>query len=340
MDFSTEYIIAYLDGKLSVEECAELEAMLKNSPEYQNEFDNIAFIWQSSVELKLYKQIDTEGNWEKLSRKIKTDKLKVKILRFTRTAAAILLLPILILTYALHSELSYLKDQPVNQMEITSAYGTVSKTILPDGTEVWLNSGSTLTYPQTFKGNRRIVHLSGEAYFKVTSDKTNRFDVVVSDNLTVSAYGTEFNINGYKDDPSIDVTLVHGNVEIVDLKSANLKNIFPGQHLVYSKNSEEMEISKANLDVKTGWKDGKMIFRREKMMEVARRLSRHFNVDIRLEGSELYEYEYSATFTTETLNEILQLLAITAPIKYHIIEPKQSEDLSFTMKTVVISIRK
>ena len=97
-----------------------------------------------------------------------------------------------------------------------------------------------------------------------------------------------------------------------------------------------MEVDKVNLAVETSWKDGKMIFRRANMNEIVQRLTRHFNVDIKLEGEELYDYNYSATFTTETLSEVLLLLEKTAPIKCTVIEPKQTDDFTYSRRTVII----
>ncbi len=290
--------------------------------------------------MKLHGKIDTDANWNQISRRIKKDKYKTKLLRYSRSAAAILILPVLFLTTFLYIELDNKNNQPKQQLHVTSAYGTVTKTVLSDGTEVWLNSGSMLSYPQTFTKGERNVMLTGEAYFKVSSDKSNRFNVIISDELIVSAYGTEFNINSYKEDNTIDVTLIEGNIQVSKTDKTGSKDIIPGQHITYNKNSKLMAMADVNLSVKTGWKDGKMIFRRANMTEVVQRLSRHFNVDIRLEGKELYDYEYSATFTTETLNEILLLLEKTAPIKYSIIEPEQSGDYSFTKRIVKISLKK
>nr|WP_255495394.1 FecR domain-containing protein [Dysgonomonas sp. 521] len=318
----------------------EFEYQLENSDDFRKEVEDIAFVWRMSEELKLHDNIDTDANWYRISRRIKKDKLKIKLLQYSRSAAAILILPILLLTTFLYIELDNKNNEPVQQLHVTSAYGTVTKTILSDGTEVWLNSGSTLSYPQTFTEGERNVILTGEAYFKVSSDKSNRFDVIVSDELIVSAYGTEFNVNSYKEDKTIGVTLIEGNIEVSKADKTSSKNVAPGQHLVYDKDNRHMTMAEANVSVKTGWKDGKMIFRRANMTEVVQRLSRHFNVDIRLEGKELYDYEYSATFTTETLNEILQLLEKTAPIKYSIIEPEQSGDYSFTKRIVKISLKK
>lgn len=339
VEINIEHIIAYLEKRLSNDDLKIFEHQLEASEDLRKELEQIAFIWKASSELKLHAHIDTQGNWDRISKKIKTDKYKIKLWHFSRTAAAILLFPILLLLGFLFFELHTINNQPIQQLHVISAYGTVTKTTLSDGTEVWLNSGSTLTYPQSFSKNKRTVHLTGEAYFKVSSDKSNRFDVL-SDEIIVSAYGTEFNVNSYKEDNAIEITLVEGNIEVTKADKTDSKDVMPEHHVIYNKRNKSMTMAATNLSVKTGWKDGKMIFRRANMAEVTQRLSRHFNVDIYLEGKELYDYEYSATFTTETLNEILQLLEKTAPIKYSIIEPEQSGDYSFTKRIIKISLKK
>lgn len=338
MAIDTKHIIAYLEKRLSGNELKEFEARLDESDDFRKEVNDIAFVWRTSSELKQCSKADSAKNWRVVSKKIRREKNKKQLFHFLRTAAAILLLPTIMLTVFLYSELGSVDFG--QQVQVSSAYGTVTKTVLSDGTEVWLNSGSVLTYPQRFSGNKRVVSLVGEAYFKVSSDKSNRFDVVMPNNLIVSAYGTEFNINAYKEDETIDVTLVKGNVEVKKVDDSDKRDLHPGQYLKYNKGEGLMRLEDVNLLVKTGWKDGKMIFRRASMTEVTQRLSRHFNVDIRLEEKELYSYEYSATFTTETLNEILYLLGKTAPIEYKIIDPEQSGDYSFSKKIVVISLKK
>lgn len=337
MNIDTKYIITFLEGKLPAEEQKLFEEQIEASSELQKEVDDITFIWKTSSELKLHTKADTEKNWKIVSNRIRKDRYKARFLNFTRNAAAILLLPILLLTGFWYFKSN--EDIPVQQIEVSSAYGLITRTTLPDGTEVWLNSGSKLIYPQKFTSNKRVVHLLGEAYFKVSSDKANRFDVVMFNDLVVSAYGTEFNINAYHEDKGIDVTLVKGNIEVKNMDSPTAKDVIPGQHLSYMKEDRSMKVEEANLAVKTGWVEGKMIFRRASMTEVVQRLSRHFNVDIRLEGKELYGYEYSATFTTETLSEILRLLEKTAPIEYKMIEPEQSGDNSFSKRVVIISMK-
>lgn len=336
MDIHTEHIIAYLEGKLSIEERIAFDQQMQSSPDFKKEVDDIRFIWETRAELKLHKQINTQQNWKKISKQIATDKYKKKILGFIRTAAAVLLIPVLFATYTLFNTVREWNNIPVEQVELNTAYGLISKITLPDGSEVWLNSGSSISYPKRFTKNKRSVQLTGEAYFKVTSDKSNRFDVTTANGLQFSAYGTEFNVKTYEDEDKIEATLAKGHVEVSEIGQPVSKTLHPGEQVIYYKNTSRMEVDKVNLAVETSWKDGKMIFRRANMNEVVQRLARHFNVDIKLEGEELYDYKYSATFTTETLNEILLLLEKTAPIKCTVIEPEQTSDFTYSRRIVII----
>lgn len=335
----TQYIIDFLEKKLPKEEQKQFEEQIASSKELQKEVNDITLIWKTSSDLRLQRKVDVSKKWNIIARKIHRDRINRKVLYFARNAAALLILPVLLLTGFLYFKVD--GGQNDQEIQILSASGTVTKTTLPDGTEVWLNSASKLIYPQKFTEHKRVVYLIGEAYFKVQSDKSNRFDVVLYDGLTVSAYGTEFNINSYDEDQTIDVTLVKGSIEVNKKDNSISREVIPGQHLAYNKEDKSMKIEDAYLAVKTGWIEGKMVFRRASMTEVVQRLSRHFNVGIRLEEKELYDYEYSATFTTETLNEILRLLQKTAPIKYREIESVQSDDdKSFSKRIIIISLDK
>ncbi|MDR0393820.1 MAG: DUF4974 domain-containing protein [Tannerella sp.] len=344
MKCNTQHIIDYLEDTLSADERRSFEALLDNSPELQQELKDIRFIRESFAELSFHRRIDSTKNWTELSKKIAIDKYKRKLRYFIRNAAAILVIPLIITTAVLYRAVINGENIPAGQIEITSANGLVTKMTLPDGTEVWLNSGSKLSYPQYFTGDTRSVSLSGEAYFKVEADQANRFEVLTSDGTTVNAYGTEFNVCAYEDDPTVEATLISGNIEVgipsVKHEKPGLINIPVGQQVLYDKDNGEYEIANVNLAVKTSWKDGKMIFRRANMTEITRRLARHFNVDMCLDGGELYNYEYSATFTTETLEEILYLLEKSAPIQCEILYPERSEDYTYTRKTVLISMKK
>ena len=339
MKLETQHIIDYLEDRLPAKDKIAFEKLLGESAELQKEFEEIRFIWQTSSELILHSHVDTIKNWNELSQKIKFSKYRNKLFNYVRNVAAILFIPVFIISYTLLHKPDRDGNISMEQIELKVAHGLVSKIALPDGSEVWLNSGSTITYPQSFTENKRQVYLSGEAYFKVSADKLRRFEVITEAGLVVSAFGTEFNVLAYEEERTIEATLVSGNIEVMAEHSSDTHVISPGQQAVFNKENKNLLITDVNLAVKTSWKNGEMIFRRAGMEEVILRLSRHFNVDIHLDSEELYDYTYSATFTTESLSEILNLLEKSAPIKCEIIEPKQSEDYSYSKRTVIIRMK-
>lgn len=301
--------------------------------------DDVQPVLELVDRLAMQKGIDVEKNWHQLHARIHHRKQKSQLLIWIRNIAAILLLPLLGLSAYLYYQTNTLKSKSVGLLETTTAYGVRTKITLSDGSEVWLNSESTLSYPERFTEDKRQVTLSGEAFFKVKSDKDHRFDVQTSDGITVSAYGTEFNVQAYAEEPDIKATLAEGHIQIDQINQPASQELIPGEQAVYSRHTQQMQVRKVNLLVETAWKDGKLIFRRTPMEEIAKQLSRHFNVNIQLQGKEIFDYTYSATFTTETLAEILSLLEKTAPIRCEIIEPQQQSDLAFTRKKVIIRKR-
>ena len=301
--------------------------------------DDVQPVLELVDRLVMQKGIDVEKNWHQLHARMHHHKQKNQLLTWIRNIAAILLLPLLGLSAYLYYQTNTLKSKSVGLLETTTAYGVRTKITLSDGSEVWLNSGSTLSYPERFTEDKRQVTLSGEAFFKVKSDKEHRFDVQTSDGITVSAYGTEFNVQAYAEEPDIKATLAEGHIQIGQINQSASQELIPGEQAVYSRHTQQMQVRKANLLVETAWKDGKLVFRRTPMEEIAKQLSRHFNVNIQLQGKEIFDYTYSATFTTETLAEILSLLEKTAPIRCEIIEPQQQSDLAFTRKKVIIRKR-
>lgn len=283
------------------------------------------------------RKVDVDRNWEQLYNRIHRDKKKHLFAYWFRNIAAVLLLPLIVVASYCYLKTEQLTNISDVMLETVTAYGVRTKLTLSDGSEVWLNSGSTLVYPKYFTDNERVVKLKGEAYFKVNADKKHRFDVQTVEGITVSAFGTEFNVNSYEDSPFTKATLAKGEIHVGN--GHEMIELSPSEQLVYNKDNCKLEVCKVNLMVETAWKDGKLIFRRTPMNIIAEQLSRHFNVDVILKGTELYGYTYSATFTNETLAEILNLLEATAPISCTIIEPKRKHGFSFTRKKVIISMR-
>jgi ferric-dicitrate binding protein FerR (iron transport regulator) len=282
------------------------------------------------------KTIDAVADWEQLRKRITSDRNRRLFFNYLRNTAAILLPLFLVYQYTLYPILKK-SGSIVETITVTSAPGMVTKTILPDGSEVWLNALSSLTYPQRFTEKERRVQLSGEAYFKVTSDKKHRFNVETPQKMVVSAYGTEFNVNAYESETSHEVTLASGHVEVSsEIGSKATETLVVDEKAILQVKTGNIHVVTADTYVETAWKDGKMVFRREKLDKIVTRLSRKFGVDIHLEGDRLKEYEYTATFTEETLEDILDLLKRSAPITYSISKQKQLNNETFTQRRVII----
>lgn len=341
MDINKEdKIIAYLEQTLTKEERACFEEEMDISPQFKKEVEDLTYIWNLTNRLVLQKKIDTQKRKKKMLRKIECLRIGVKSWDFFRTAAAILL-PILVLSHYFSSQPEGV-DTSVNneQIEVSSAYGLVSKIALPDGSKVWLNSGSTLTYPRYFSDSVRQVLLNGEAYFDVAATPNNRFEVLIPGKMLVCAYGTEFNINAYADENEIQALLAKGSIAVSNTNNHCLVHLMEGEAGTITSNSPDIKITTENIYATTAWREGKMVFRRERMDVIAKKLARHFNVEVELQGKFISNYEYSATFVNETLSDILNLLEKSAPIECIQIEPTQQKDLSYQKKKVIIRDKK
>lgn len=166
------------------------------------------------------------------------------------------------------------------QHHLVVPYGKRFNIFLSDGTKVFLNSGSSISYPAVFGANSpRLVELKGEAYFDVTEDKNSIFRVS-SGNIMVEVYGTQFNLRNYNEDYFSDVVLVEGSVGIKDRENSELTMLTPG--IKGSVNKENFSINKmrVNTSVYTSWVEGNVIFRNETFSQIVQKLERLYNVTI------------------------------------------------------------
>lgn len=193
---------------------------------------------------------------------------------------------------------------------ITTPYGARTSFKLPDGSEVWLNSGSTITFPQQY-GEIRNVELKGQAFFKVIKD--GKPFVVKTGYGTIEVMGTSFDAKAYSNE-DFRTTLVEGSVKVVSnmKKEATLK---PGQQSVITP-SNGFSFHDVNTNLTTSWREGKLIFEKESFQNVARELERWYNVSIELQGEKLKRLGYTGTIEMETFSEVLELINTTTPIKY------------------------
>ena len=148
---------------------------------------------------------------------------------------------------------------------------------LSDGTKVWLNASSSLTFPTSFASNERKVILAGEAYFEVAKDKKRPFRVSVNE-MQVNVLGTHFNINAYDDEATINTTLLEGSVVLSEKSQKVL--LKPGQQAQKQKKGTIVVNNKVNIDKVMGWKNGVFYFENADLQTVLREISRWYDVDV------------------------------------------------------------
>ena len=263
-------------------------------------------------------------------------KVMHKIYRWYATAAAILLIPILILGGIWFSQNNNQKNLVVESSVKSTLIAPLGSRInfsLPDGTKGWLNSGSSLDYSLPFTANRKVA-LTGEAWFDVAHDEANPFEITAG-NSKVEVMGTKFNLNAYPEEKYVEVVLEEGKVKFTTAKLSSGVVMKPNDRLVY--NNEAIKIEQTDAEKYGAWKEGKLMFRGDPMPEVARRIERWYNVKIELVDKELENYVIRGTFQDDSLEEVLKYLKMTSPIRYKIIDGGQLDvDGSVQKKKILI----
>jgi ferric-dicitrate binding protein FerR (iron transport regulator) len=176
--------------------------------------------------------------------------------------------------------------------------------ILEDGTKVWLNAGSSLTYPVAFIGNERKVAITGEAYFEVAKNKSKPFKVTRG-GMEVKVLGTHFNVNAFSDDPNMKVTLLEGSVKISSGKASGL--LHPGQQAKIKDDDIKVQ-SDINLDQVMAWKNGYFSFEKASVDEVMREIARWYNIEVVYEGKIPDEHFGGDLRRNSRLSSVLKVL--------------------------------
>ena len=343
MDF--EEIKNYLEGRTNESDTVKIRNWLKDSMNDSESRKILGEIWANSNIHLTEKKPDFDLMLNQVHHQINSHKPQLKVhvpnsdnsslgfFEIFSKVAAILILPLFILSLYFYNH----PKQNVNQLtfntvdavrEVYTKPGTRTKINLPDGTDVWLNDGTTLRYPEKFTGNNREVFVDGEAYFEVKSDLQNPF-VVNNPMMTTVVTGTHFNLNAYTADNYFEVTLLEGKV---NLKKNNHNFMMkPGQQVQFDTQLEKMINKNVDPENAAAWINGKLIFKDEKVGIAIKKLSRWYNVDIVLTNPELAGYLFTGTFQDEKLDQTLKLVSLALPVKF---EFKKEKDQSKLQRTI------
>lgn len=209
-------------------------------------------------------------------------------------------------------------DSKVNEAAlntITIPRGGQYTVMLPDGTNVWLNSQSSLTYPVAFNGAERNVTLKGEAYFEVAKNKQHPF-IVHTNGLNVKVLGTHFNVSAYNDDNEVKTTLLEGSVNLTKGNSSAL--LIPGQQGIASLQQDKIITKAVNVNQAIAWKMGYFIFRDEKIGDIMKQVARWYNVEVEYEGTPPTKTFGGTYAKNKDINELLNGLELTGLIHFKI----------------------
>ena len=200
--------------------------------------------------------------------------------------------------------------------EMEVMYGQTGHLFLFDGTEVWLNSGTKFKYPNKFNQNERNVFMEGEAYFKVAPNKHLPFKVKTG-KLEVEVLGTSFNLSAYPSEPTQSVFLDEGKVQINDMVGHKIGDIIPGQIAVKTDGNSSIQVQNADSYFYTSWKDGKITFSSEKLSDIAKKMERWYNVEIRFSQESLKDYNFSGTILrAKPIDQTIMAMEQLAPIRF------------------------
>jgi transmembrane sensor len=307
-----ETIIRYLEGRATEEESAELLAWLRNGKNSEY-FHRCRFDWEKGLDRDWFPE-EGRKNWETIQAILsertysgwqKTRKME-QFLKYAAIFMGIITL----------SSLFWLFLVPGRQVKetfstIMAEKGQLSKVQLPDGSLVWLNSGSSLVYSNFYGDNIRKVNLSGEAFFEVTKNHVIPFRVECG-NLAVQVLGTSFNVSENKNSGKIDVVLEKGSVELTgNTGGCRLK---PGEMANYDSSDGKFTVNRVNTAHYTSWKEGILNIYDLSLEEVVRKLETRYNQKFEVDR-EAKNLRYTFTIKNESLADILSLMEMITPVK-------------------------
>lgn len=200
---------------------------------------------------------------------------------------------------------------------ISTPRGGQFQLVLADGSHVWLNAASSITFPTSFAGDKREVSISGEAYFEVAHHAGKPFRVSAN-NVIVQVLGTHFNMSAYANEGNISTTLIEGAVKVIDGKASAV--IKPGEQAIVKNSSEQISVLKdVNLESIIAWKNGKFNFQEEDIHSIMRKLERWYDIKVTIQQDVTKEKFVGVISRDVQLSQILRMLEKTGVVGFSVV---------------------
>lgn len=323
-------LLHILTGEATAEEKEAFYSYLENNEEEKELFFRVKKLWllTSKPDPAFDPDQGFERVWSKLSGR---DKKKLPVLKIFRYAAVFAL--ILGFGGALGYFLSISVFEKNAQNKEAGFYtysatrGSVSIVEFPDGSRVWLNSESKVSYREDSKTKQRLAELTGEAYFEIVHNDDHPF-LVRAGEITVRDLGTTFNIKAYPEDHYIETSLVEGEADILALNGKSIVTLNPGESAMYLPNTKNIVLRSIASNVLSAWRDGKFVVRDQRLEDIFKELSRWYGIEFQFNNEELKDYRFTGNIKKSTTAlHVLNVLKLTTNFNYRIVEKIDAPDL-------------
>ncbi|PVD52666.1 hypothetical protein DC498_09130 [Terrimonas sp.] len=349
-----------LNGEASHDELKELSQILAQHPELYYPIQNITDIWKldkpydkqeafDALQHHLMRLADNRGEiimeessaQDRSAQSLSSQKRKYIFYAFTAASVIAIFSYLLFFNSPASSKTKSItaKVQEHTINEISTKTGAHSKIILPDGSLVWLNGGSRLTYDKAFnKGETREVELKGEAYFDVAKNALKPF-IIHTHQMDIKVLGTTFNVKSYPEDKSSETSLIHGSIEVTVRQGTGEKIILKpkdklivtgytarlaepektGNTAATSTSSKISSISYLPSDstiIETSWMDDRLIFRDKSFVELSADMERKYGIAFSFQNEKVKQLMFSANFKNENIEQALKALQLANRFSY------------------------
>jgi ferric-dicitrate binding protein FerR (iron transport regulator) len=346
-----------LSGEASAAEIAELENLLLQYPEFGMRTELLNGIWQATSVSTINKEASFNRHMQRLSNHLSEPVLQYdteeimeeaiieearkpfpirRMVYWMSGIAASVLMAFLVFT---KNSGNPAKDG-IAKNTVSTKRGSKSNIQLPDGTQVWLNADSKITYNEKFQGAIREVYLNGEAFFDVVRDESRPF-IIHANAIDVKVLGTSFNVRAYANEKNTETSLIHGSVEITLRCSPDKKIILKPSEKLIVQNEEVtlvggkakpidhskqplLTLSRVNFEkkdssvIETLWVKNKLAFDGEAFEDIALKIERWFDVKVNISGDKLRKTPFTAVFDGENLPQVMEALRISGNFNYYI----------------------
>jgi len=306
------------------------------------EYNDFKEIWKHSNHLAMPSSIDLPTSLGTTRNKAGIDKKNIKWLPVFAQIAAVLVLAVLL--SSLYNLFLIGKPQEktgtIVYQQVKASYGTQSRVELADGTVVFLNSGSTLKFPNSFTGmETRNVELTGEGHFEVAKNKEQPFIVDIQ-KMQIKVLGTTFNVDAYTNNTSFTIALEEGSIQLQQKTNNGISDLLemkPNTVAFYDQAENKLTFEPADdLNKYTAWTDGKIVLSNDPVNKVIQKLENWYNVDIELADKKLEKYRFTGTFIDEPLEQILSILNLTSQMEYKVIPARKLSDKSYSKRKIIL----